>query len=1751
MADVKALVRPSGQVRDSLDADKLLIGGIDYGIAGGTLTLGTVNATALSIGSPGVVATVLGDLSVNGIFTIVDGGSMIGDGDITLGGGDGDTITLGGSWVTADDIVNIGTVNGIHNTTVNLRCNMGVLQDKRINFDRTADSEGALLLPDTKDAPVGLAMGMVRVNGAGFLQYYNGAAWVTVVSTAYTLDDAYDAGGAGVGRSITADSGAVDISVPVAVNGTALALHQLMPAATANVMTIENLGAGGASLELLGTRRLIQTTAADMTVGLTSNDANPYTLHITAANAGAGTAGIGILAKNTLGIESSAGKTVIHGYNDAGTAIEIDSTLNAGGILIGCNATTSQIGLGTNGARSIYVGSTVASSLQLVSLQTMLQVTANDALARTLTISSTNVGAGTAILNIDADDAITMDSAVAGISLDAVTASNFTVSAGVLTLAGVYGIELLTDANDALARAMTIRATNVGVGTSIINIDAKNTITIDAGDGISIDAGGASNFSTSAGALTLEGVGVDVNSTGAVTIDSTAGTIGIGTGADNFAVNIGTAGDRTVKLGSGTGVSATTIYSGTGAQTFTAGGAWDVNATGAVTLDSTGGTIGLGTGADNFAVNIGTAGDRTVKLGSGTGVSATTIYSGTGAMTFTAGGIWDVNATGAATISGDTIAITGTGLSGNMQIQMTANVAALRDLQIDVENTNALGARITFSDSWQKDSAGAGGYSVAMPYATTAVEWTSFKTNFGDGTSLIAATNACSPTSIGLAGLTPGRVVIVGAGPVLADDADLTFNGTDLNVNGKLTLNSTTVAWYPSALVTGTLIYGNGAAGIAVGGDTNTIVGIEAGNSLTTAQDNTFVGYRAGFTMATGTNRHVVAVGSYAGYTTTGLGDCCIGYGAGQRHNGSYGTFLGYLAGYGAAGYNAGNVVVVGYRAGYSLGAGASYNVYIGSDCGYNATTGVSNLFAGQEAGKGAGAYTGADYNVCLGYRAGYVLGDDADSNVMLGPLAGSKHTTGDNQLYIANSANTSLIYGDFSGNKLGLCWDTSAAAPTLPTYDLSLWGSAARELGVMRHATADTAGNSLTLRGGGATVGATNKAGGNLNHYPGVSTGSGTSDTVFYAYPGIAAAAVDNAPVEGARVTYQGVTVPEGLYYRYGAGILAYAQTALHNYYFGSAGNLTTTGEKNTVGGDSAGIALAALAHGNTMWGASAGYNSSTGTYNVFVGMEAGYGSGGVYDGSNYNVAVGYRAGYDIGAAALNNTLIGAHSGQNLTTGDLNVFVGSSSGTAATTLSYTTAVGASALFSTTGVSNTALGYLAGYYNQTGVCNVFLGYQAGYGSAGVVYDGSSYNTFVGYRAGYDIGAAALNNSLFGAYAGENLTTGDGCVLLGYQAGSALTTESNKLYIANSNAGVGSVLMVGDFSTGHIGFGTAAATSVIDIEHLGAVTSDVDFLELTNTANQDGGAGGMINTRTSILWNQWYYDGVTPAVADAAKITIGTETDWTSVAGTQDAYMSLCTALDGTVAERWRIASTGALSNTGALGTAYIHLKAGGSTANTAPLMFTDGSTLATIQRGAIEMYKSALWFQPCATLIKQHMDGTIFSQTTAVTVANTAVATTLMGAGRGGDGAAPLDLPADFWTLAGKTVHVSARGFLSATGGGAPTVIFHVVLEDADTTKVVVAAAALGVVGRTNMGWEIETDITCYSTGAAGNFWGQGFAKIASSTTAADVLQMVNTAVTANIDTTNATTLDVKVTWSDADAGNTATCTNLTVKVSD
>jgi len=333
-----------------------------------------------------------------------------------------------------------------------------------------------------------------------------------------------------------------------------------------------------------------------------------------------------------------------------------------------------------------------------------------------------DIDAGTAGVAVDTTGAISFDSAAA---------SNFTVTGAFdLTLDSTLG-SVVIDGGEAVADAIQITASDAAggvtgaVGTGGYILGATNgpfTLTTGTGN-ISIGADAAAkNISIG-------------NATGATAID-----IDAGTGACTILSN---ATDHTITFGSTTGVSALTTQAGTGAMTFTAGGIFDVNAAGNVTIDSSGGTIGIGVDAVAQNINIGTgAAQRDIVIGNTTGTTSFTAEAGTGATTFTAGGIFDVNGTGNITIdsTGGTIGIGVDADANNINI---GTGAAQRDITVG----NATG-----TSSFTVDC-GTGGCSIGA--SATAHTTTIGSTNTTSDTTIQSGTGGITLSAAGIVDMVP------------------------------------------------------------------------------------------------------------------------------------------------------------------------------------------------------------------------------------------------------------------------------------------------------------------------------------------------------------------------------------------------------------------------------------------------------------------------------------------------------------------------------------------------------------------------------------------------------------------------------------------------------------------------------------------------------------------------------------------------------------------------------------------------------------------------------------------------------------------------------------------------------------------------------------------------------------------------------------------------------------------------------------
>lgn len=464
---------------------------------------------------------------------------------------------------------------------------------------------------------------------------------------------------AGAGIGIVNAGGSITISAPggTAVQYTTDDLNIVVPD-------------GGGNVNVVG----------GVNVGTTGAVANTITINVDNAPTFSG------LVTCQAGITQSAGTTTITSDTNAAQAIYLHT--NAG-----VNETIEiYADQGTN-SQSIYVHSDVGG----------VDLTSGLAAANSIRINASNAAGG-----------IDVDAGTGGINI---TATNGAVSL-------ISGTGAMNIGADAAAHTLTMGSTT-GAASTVIQ-SGTGAMTVTAGGIFDLNATGAVTIDSTGGALSI-GAGADAQNinigTGAA---ARAITIGNATGGTAFTLNVGTGAvaiasngtDHNTTLGSTAGTSTLTLQAGTGATTITAGGVFDLNAVGAVTVDSTGGAISIGAGADAFAVNIGTAGARAISIGNGSGAtsltleagtgavaiasnatdhnttlgstngtSTLTLQAGTGAFTSTAGGAYDVNAAGAVTIdsSGSTIGIGTDAVAQNMNI---GTGAAARTITIG-NNTGA------------------------------------------------------------------------------------------------------------------------------------------------------------------------------------------------------------------------------------------------------------------------------------------------------------------------------------------------------------------------------------------------------------------------------------------------------------------------------------------------------------------------------------------------------------------------------------------------------------------------------------------------------------------------------------------------------------------------------------------------------------------------------------------------------------------------------------------------------------------------------------------------------------------------------------------------------------------------------------------------------------------------------------------------------------------------------------------------------
>jgi hypothetical protein len=390
------------------------------------------------------------------------------------------------------------------------------------------------------------------------------AKTVTVgnVTGATAVNVKFGTGGLGLGVAAPGSSGIAASAATIALTSTA-----------ANITLTTSLGSSG-EVVLSGDGGVMITTGTNGGFGVTTSAGEPATIvsgtsgvvEINSGttgdvNLGTGLAGADAFAK-TVRLGTGAGaKTLLIGSNNTTSSGQF--LVGSGGLGLGVAAVASSVTIDVPAAGTINVGNTNATSFNV---------------GTSGNIAAYNIGTAATAATVDLFN---------GAAAYNVTLGSTTGSSTMLVQFGSGGLGLGVAAP----------------GSSGITIDTPVAGTI------SIGTTHATTLTMGAGALTSATLNV-----------AATGTIGIGQAAAAV----------TLTLGNATGASAASLLSGSGA----------------LIVNSTTGTVNLGTGtggadANAKAVNVATgAGAKTLVMGSTNTTSSTTVNSGTGATTLAGPTLW-------------------------------------------------------------------------------------------------------------------------------------------------------------------------------------------------------------------------------------------------------------------------------------------------------------------------------------------------------------------------------------------------------------------------------------------------------------------------------------------------------------------------------------------------------------------------------------------------------------------------------------------------------------------------------------------------------------------------------------------------------------------------------------------------------------------------------------------------------------------------------------------------------------------------------------------------------------------------------------------------------------------------------------------------------------------------------------------------------------------------------------------------------
>lgn len=599
-----------------------------------TLALGGTTATAVDIGRTGQATTVLGSMTVTQAatftavadfdagITLAAGQSIEGDGALsvdgtgafTLGGTNATSVTVGRTGITttiAGDFVVQGENFSTSATNVLYSDNHLYLNQ---GYETVAAQTGGFVVNYLPIATTDTANGAIV---AGIAATSN-PTMVTTGSATFAVGQFIQVSSAGD----VANDGIYEVLTHV---GTTLTIRGVGTTATVEDFTQNQFTADASDT----TATLTRVTLAILRAGTDGvfEAASGATTGLTFSDL---TTGAGDLQ---AAYDAQAGATVTGSLTldfDTTGAIKFDSTVSIG---IGSDSDTSQIDIGSAGARKVQLGSLTAtelgldadfwdahagstgmfldsagvikltaqnsgaSALELTVTSTTGSIdlnagtasgafTLNGGGACTITMAGINLAAGSSEIDLTTTGALDLNSAAgtwdssAGIAIEAATASSFNVTTGALTLSTTTSGDLTlstTTAGDIIlsgAAAVTINATTITfAGTS-------GTLTLGR-TGLEASIPGSVKVGTSgtAGTITNEGAAGELTAVKYATTELT----GL-TGATATAASLIPAGSMVL----GVATRVTTLV--TGATSFDIGDGTDIDrwgATSAVALNST------------------------------------------------------------------------------------------------------------------------------------------------------------------------------------------------------------------------------------------------------------------------------------------------------------------------------------------------------------------------------------------------------------------------------------------------------------------------------------------------------------------------------------------------------------------------------------------------------------------------------------------------------------------------------------------------------------------------------------------------------------------------------------------------------------------------------------------------------------------------------------------------------------------------------------------------------------------------------------------------------------------------------------------------------------------------------------------------------------------------------------------------------------------------------------------------------------